>query len=200
MAVGQARGWSAGWPAGVKSGSEKEIPAIFLGLAVSPPLAYDRLSPCHFKYCQQLCCWHFAFGGINMLPAITVSTLDFKRIESVLDALPSAYDDVKDRLFAELDRAAVVEPNAVPSTLVTMNSRVCFTVLATGVTMVKTLVYPKDLAANENNISILTPLGSALLGLSVGQEIEWKIDAQKTMRVRIDTIEYQPERAGDFHL
>ncbi|HTF97812.1 MAG TPA: nucleoside diphosphate kinase regulator [Cellvibrio sp.] len=135
-----------------------------------------------------------------MLPAITVSTLDFKRIESVLDALPSSFDEVKDRLFAELDRAEVVEPAAVPPTLVTMNSRVRFTVLVTGVTMVKTLVYPKDVAIDENNISILTPLGSALLGLSVGQEIEWQIDAQKTMRVRIDAIEYQPERAGDFHL
>ncbi len=135
-----------------------------------------------------------------MLPAITVSALDFKRIESVLDGLPPAYDDVKDRLFAELDRAEVVEPTAVPPTLVTMNSRVRFTVLVTGVTMVKTLVYPKDQGANENNISILTPLGGALLGLSVGQEIEWQIDAQKTMRVHIDAIEYQPERAGDFHL
>ena len=139
-------------------------------------------------------------GEITMLPAITVSTLDFKRIESVLDALPSSFDEVKDRLFAELDRAEVVEPAAVPPTLVTMNSRVRFTVLVTGVTMVKTLVYPKDVAIDENNISILTPLGSALLGLSVGQEIEWQIDAQKTMRVRIDAIEYQPERAGDFHL
>jgi regulator of nucleoside diphosphate kinase len=135
-----------------------------------------------------------------MLPAITVSTLDFKRIESVLDILPPAFDEIRDKLFAELDRADLVEPLAVPSTLVTMNSRVRFTILATGVTMVKTLVYPKDQAANENNVSILTPLGSALLGLSVGQEIEWQIDAQKTMRVRIDTIEYQPERAGDFHL
>lgn len=136
----------------------------------------------------------------KVLPAITVSALDFKRIETVLDVLPAAYDDVKDRLFAELDRADVVEPAAVPPTLVTMNSSVRFTVLVTGVTMVKTLVYPKDQAANENNISILTPLGSALLGLSVGQEIEWQIDAQKTMRVRIDAIEYQPESAGDFHL
>lgn len=135
-----------------------------------------------------------------MLPAITVSTLDFKRIESVLDALPPAFEEVRDKLFAELDRADLVEPLAVPPTLVTMNSRVRFTILATGATMVKTLVYPKDQAANGNNVSILTPLGSALLGLSVGQEIEWQIDAQRTMRVRIDTIEYQPERAGDFHL
>ncbi len=135
-----------------------------------------------------------------MLPAITVSTLDFKRIESVLDTLPPAFEEVRDKLFAELDRADLVEPLAVPPTLVTMNSRVRFTILATGATMVKTLVYPKDQAANGNNVSILTPLGSALLGLSVGQEIEWQIDSQRTMRVRIDTIEYQPERAGDFHL
>lgn len=135
-----------------------------------------------------------------MLPAITVSTLDFKRIESVLDILPPAFDEIRDKLFAELDRADLVEPLAVPPTLVTMNSRVRFTILATGMTMVKTLVYPKDQAADGNNVSIITPLGSALLGLSVGQEIEWQIDAQRTMRVRIDTIEYQPERAGDFHL
>lgn len=135
-----------------------------------------------------------------MLPAITVSTLDLKRIESMLDALPSTFDEVKDRLFAELDRADVVEPVSVPPTLVTMNSCVRFTILATGMTMIKTLVYPKDLTTNENAISILTPLGSALLGLSIGQEIEWQIDPRKTMRVRIDAIEYQPERAGDFHL
>ncbi len=135
-----------------------------------------------------------------MLPAITVSTLDFKRIELVLDALPASRDDLKDKLFMELDRADLVEPVDVPPTLVTMNSRVRFTVLSTGVTMVKTLFDPKDQAADTQNISILTPLGSALLGLSIGQEIEWKIDAHKTMRVRIDAIEYQPERAGDFHL
>ncbi len=135
-----------------------------------------------------------------MLPVITVTTADYKRIESVLDNLPSSYDDLVDKLFVELDRADVVEPTAVPPTLVTMNSRVRFTVVATGATIVRTLVYPKDQTASEENISILSPLGSALLGLSVGQEIEWKIDEQRTVRVRIDAIEYQPESAGDFHL
>ncbi len=135
-----------------------------------------------------------------MLPVITVTTADYKRIESVLDNLPSSYDDLVDKLFGELDRADVVEPTAVPPTLVTMNSRVRFTVVATGATIVRTLVYPKDQTASEENISILSPLGSALLGLSVGQEIEWKIDEQRTVRVRIDAIEYQPESAGDFHL
>jgi regulator of nucleoside diphosphate kinase len=135
-----------------------------------------------------------------MLPVITVSTVDYKRIESVLETLPSSYDEVIDKLFEELDRANLVEPTAVPPTLVTMNSRVRFTVIATGATIVRTLVYPKDQSSNEENISILTPLGSALLGLSVGQEIEWKIDPQRTVRVRIDAIEYQPESVGDFHL
>lgn len=135
-----------------------------------------------------------------MLPAITVSTLDLERIEMLLDALPATHDELKERLFTELGRADFVVPTAVPPTLVTMNSRLGFTILATGMRMTKTLVYPKDVAAGADTISILTPLGSALLGLSVGQEIEWQIDAQKTMRVRIDAIEYQPERAGDFHL
>lgn len=135
-----------------------------------------------------------------MLPGIKITTADYKRLETVLDTLPSSYDEVIDKLLEELDRADLVEPTAVPPTVVTMNSRVRFTILATGASVVKTLVYPKDQAASEENISVLTPLGSALLGLSVGQEIEWKIDAQRTVRVRIDAIEYQPESAGDFHL
>lgn len=135
-----------------------------------------------------------------MLPSIVVSTSDFERIENVLDQVPDSFAAIRDRLFDELERADVVDPKSIPATVVTMNSRVRFTILATGVSMVKTLVYPKDQAISEDNISILTPMGSALLGLSVGQEIEWKIDNLKTVRVRIDALEYQPESAGDFHL
>jgi regulator of nucleoside diphosphate kinase len=66
--------------------------------------------------------------------------------------------------------------------------------------MTSQLVYPKDLDGTLNTISILTPIGSALLGLSIGAQIEWPIDVTKNMRVRIDAVDYQPERSGDFHL
>ena len=135
-----------------------------------------------------------------MLPNICISSRDFERIETLLDSLPVTYHALKERLLAEMARADIVAPEAIAPSVVTMNSRVTFTVISTGQTMTRTLVYPKDQAGGVDKISLLTPMGSALLGLAVGQEIEWFIDANKTMRVQVDAIDYQPERAGHFHL
>jgi len=135
-----------------------------------------------------------------MLPDICISSRDFERIETLLDSLPVAYTGIKERLLDEMARADIVEPEAIPPTVVTMNSCVTFTVVSTGQTMTRTLVYPKDQDGSADKVSLLTPMGSALLGLTVGQEIEWFIEPSKTMRVHIDDINYQPERAGDFHL
>ena len=138
-----------------------------------------------------------------MLPDICISSRDFERIENLLDALPQSYSDVKTRLFAELGRADVVDSSLMPPDVVTMNSRVTFTVLSTGQEITSTLVYPNDKTSQNNSgdrLSILSPVGTALLGLSVGSEIEWPVDLNKNTRVRIDAIDYQPERSGDFHL
>jgi len=135
-----------------------------------------------------------------MLPDICISSRDFERIENLLDSLPKSYSDIKSRLLSELGRADVLDATLIPPTVVTMNSCVTFTVLSTGQRMTSRLVYPKDQDGTLNTLSILTPIGSALLGLSIGAEIEWPIDVSKTMRVRIDAIDYQPERSGDFHL
>ena len=62
-----------------------------------------------------------------------------------------------------------------------------------------TLVYPKDVDGSGNTISILAPVGSALLGLSTGDEIEWPRPGGGTIKVRIVEVIYQPERAGKFH-
>jgi len=135
-----------------------------------------------------------------MKPAITLSSRDFERIETLLDSLPASSSVTRDRLFEELERADVIDSNAVPPTLVTMNSRVTFTVLPDGKTMTYTLVYPADMDGSPDKISILAPVGSALIGLSVGQEIDWAMGGDKTTRVRIEKVDYQPEEAGDFHL
>jgi regulator of nucleoside diphosphate kinase len=68
-----------------------------------------------------------------------------------------------------------------------MNSEVTFTVLSTKKTFTYTLVYP-DEATVSNKLSILTPAGSALLGLSVGEEIEWPLESNKLMKIRIDKL------------
>ncbi len=135
-----------------------------------------------------------------MLPDICISSRDFERIETLLDSLPITYNAIKERLLKEMSRADIVAPEAIAPTVITMNSRVTFTVISTGQTMTRTLVYPRDQEGSADKVSILTPMGSALLGLAVGQEIEWFIESNKTMRVQVNAIDYQPERAGHFHL
>lgn len=132
-------------------------------------------------------------------PNIVISTLDAQRLENLLESLHGSDFPGRDDLEAELARADVVEPEDIPPTVVTMNSTVRFKVLPNAQEFELTLVYPKDLDDSGRKISILAPVGSALLGLSQGDEIEWPKPGGGMMRVRIEEVTYQPERAGEFH-
>lgn len=131
---------------------------------------------------------------------IVITERDFERLEALLDSLPKFNHSGACRLMGELQRADVVASDKIAPNVVTMNSRVTFTVMPTGETFTYTLVYPQDTDGCADKISVLAPVGSALLGLSVGEEIEWFISTTKTIRVRIDAVEYQPERSGAYHL
>lgn len=133
---------------------------------------------------------------MSELPNITVSTLDLSRLETLL---ANSDEPAADALQAELDRAKVLEPERMPPDVVTMHSSVRFVVEETGEEFEKTLCFPREIAEKADGVSVLAPLGSALLGLSVGQVIDWPVPGGKTRRVRILAIPYQPERAGDFH-
>ncbi|RCX10236.1 nucleoside diphosphate kinase regulator [Extensimonas vulgaris] len=132
-------------------------------------------------------------------PQIILSSLDLERIEAVLAALPASVFPGKAELQAELDRADVAEPQAIPPTVVTMNSTVRFAIAETGKEFCLTLVYPRDMDGSADRISILAPVGAALLGLSVGDELTWPGPGGKTMTVRVQEVVYQPERAGELH-
>lgn len=132
-------------------------------------------------------------------PKIILSSLDLERLEMLLDAMADNAFPGEEALRAELTRAEVVEPQEVPPTVVTMNSTARFQVMPGGEEFELTLVYPKDMDGNPNRISVLAPVGGALLGLSVGQEIEWPVLGGKTTRVKIMEVTYQPERLGIFH-
>ncbi len=80
-----------------------------------------------------------------------------------------------------------------------MNSTVRFVIASTQKEFELTLVYPRDADASGTKISILTPVGSALLGLSQGDEIEWPKQGEGLMTVMIKEVVYQPERAGLLH-
>lgn len=132
-------------------------------------------------------------------PKVIISSLDAERLERLLDSLPRSAFPGKEALEAELERAEFVEPKDVPPTVVTMNSTVRFEVESSAEEFCLTLVYPKDLDESGSKISILAPVGSALLGLSQGDEIEWPKPGGGVLRVRIKEVSYQPERAGEYH-
>jgi regulator of nucleoside diphosphate kinase len=136
---------------------------------------------------------------VNTRPKVIVSALDAQRLERLLESLPANAFPGKAELEAELERAEVVDPKDVPPSVVTMNSTVRFRVESSSEEFCLTLVYPKDVDATGGTISILAPVGSALLGLSEGDEIEWPRPGGGTLQVRLEEVTYQPERAGEYH-
>lgn len=118
-------------------------------------------------------------------PKVMISRDDYRRLNAMLDNMPPS--DAVMRLIDELERADIVDPEKMPKNVVMMNSTVTFTVLSTSSTFTYTLVYPQQAGA-ENTLSVMTPVGSALLGLSIGQEMEWPLPDGKTTRVRIDAL------------
>ena len=132
-------------------------------------------------------------------PQIILSSLDLDRIEALLAAIPASAFPGKADLQAELDRADVLAPEEMPPTVVTMNSTVQFTIVETGKSFCLTLVYPRDMDGSADRVSIFAPVGSALLGMSVGDELAWPGPGGKAMTVRVMEVVYQPEAAGELH-
>lgn len=131
-------------------------------------------------------------------PNILMSSLDAARLETLLAALPEHAFPGREALEAELERAEVVDPREIPPTVVTMRSTVRFTLGAPAKEHCRTLVYPQDVAADGDAISILAPVGSALIGLSQGDEIDWPRPGGGALRIRVEEVTYQPERAGEY--
>lgn len=104
-----------------------------------------------------------------------------------------------DALRAELGRAEVVEPANVPPDTITMNSVVSLVDADTGEEDTYTLVFPQDADAEAGKVSVMAPLGTAMLGYRVGDVFEWQVPMGKR-RWRVARVIYQPEAAGDFHL
>ena len=132
-------------------------------------------------------------------PQIILSSLDLDRIEALLAAIPASAFPGKADLQAELDRADVLAPEEMPPTVVTMNSTVQFTIVETGKSFCLTMVYPRDMDGSADRVSIFAPVGSALLGMSVGDELAWPGPGGKAMTVRVKEVVYQPEAAGELH-
>lgn len=104
-----------------------------------------------------------------------------------------------EELAAELLKAEIVDPTGIPPDVITMNSRVCLQDMETGEDLIYTLVFPADANLESGKISVLAPVGTAIIGYRTGDRITWPVPGG-VKRLKVKTILYQPEAAGDYHL
>ena len=102
-------------------------------------------------------------------------------------------------LEGELQKAQIVKSKDIPSGVITMNSKVLLKDLNSNEEVTYTVVFPENADPDQDNISILTPIGTALLGYHQGDVVQWVVPAG-TVRLKVEKILYQPEAAGDYHL
>jgi regulator of nucleoside diphosphate kinase len=133
---------------------------------------------------------------------IHITDYDMQRLRKLLEGAQKW--NQKDReylehLEEELDKAVLVSSKKIPPNVVTMNTQMRITDLDTGKEMCLNLVFPSEADFERGKVSILAPIGTALIGYQAGDTIEWKVPAG-IRRLRIEEITYQPEAAGDRHL
>ncbi|MFA7173766.1 MAG: nucleoside diphosphate kinase regulator [Kiritimatiellia bacterium] len=131
---------------------------------------------------------------------VFMTAFDKKRLDELIEVAREFGEhtrkDLKD-LAAELSRAKVLEPEQVPANVVTMNSKVVLKDLDTAKEVTYTLVFPREADIKSGAISVLAPVGTAILGYKEGSIVEWPVPSGKR-RIRIEKILYQPEAAGRY--
>ena len=129
-------------------------------------------------------------------PSITVSSRDLARLEALIDSPALSRHPAAVALSQELERAQVLPPEQIPAGIVSMHSRVdCVDELLDEKHSL-TLVYPHEADFDKGHVSVLAPVGSALLGLSVGQSIDWVAPGGRQLRLRVTAVHNQPEATG----
>ena len=132
---------------------------------------------------------------------VVITEFDFDRLRHLAESprYRTTHAVLVAGLREELDRGQVVAPAGVPKGVVTMRSRVRVRDLKSRETETYTLVFPEEADIETGKLSVLAPLGTALLGTRVGDVIEFEAPAG-TRRLKVEKVLYQPEAAGDFHL
>jgi regulator of nucleoside diphosphate kinase len=118
---------------------------------------------------------------------IIVSTADYERLTDLANASMERLPEVAQELLDELERAEIVDAKKLPSDVVRMGSTVTFKA-DDGHTRTLKLVYPADESLDEHRISIMTPVGAALIGLGMGQSISWTARDGKHHRLTVTKV------------
>ncbi|HWQ72030.1 MAG TPA: nucleoside diphosphate kinase regulator [Desulfitobacteriaceae bacterium] len=138
-----------------------------------------------------------------MTRSIIITSIDHERLLKLVNQ-EREFGMNKNRKYLrdleqELNRASIVPSEQIPPGIITMNSRILLRDLDTGEEMTYVLVYPEDASLIEDKISVLAPIGTAILGFREGDIIDWEIPNGK-IKLKVEKILYQPEAAGNFEL
>ncbi len=134
--------------------------------------------------------------------SIFITERNMRRLQGLVDiANPASEIDLEnfERLEQELYRANIVEPENIPSDVVTINSKVQLRGIDSDLEIIIILVFPSDANLSEYKISILAPIGTAVIGRQTGDIIEWKAPGG-IKRAKIGKMLYQPEAAENSKL
>lgn len=133
-------------------------------------------------------------------PSVYITKTDQEKLRDLLwKAHYSEYrgSDYLKMLEGELDRALVVDSHDIPPDVITLNSTAHLIDLDSDDEMVYTLVFPDEADVSQGKISILAPIGTAMLGYRVGDIFEWDTPGGKR-KIRVEKVIYQPEASGDY--
>jgi regulator of nucleoside diphosphate kinase len=135
--------------------------------------------------------------GAKARPKIYVTTHDYERLSALADSYRARRGGpLVDFLLDELERAELVPAAEVVPKIVTMNSRVRIMDPDAGESRTVTLVYPGEEDSLRGRVSVLTPLGTALLGLPEGARMEWRTLDGRSKSIAVLEVQYQPEAHG----
>lgn len=122
----------------------------------------------------------------NTNNTITVTESDYRKLLSLIETVDTA---AADNLDAELSRADVVPDQQLPADTVAMGSTVTFRDRDNGAETTVTLVFPREANVDEMRISVLSPVGSALIGLRIGDTIDWPLPGGRQRRLEVVTVQ-----------
>ena len=136
--------------------------------------------------------------GKQLEKTLFVTEQDMVRLELIVDSALQRKDHQREnvkRLMDDLDRASIIDAADVPHDVVTMNSAVCIMDVDSGEEMTLTLVYPEAADLSHGKVSVLAPVGAAVLGYRAGDIVEWKVPSGQR-RLKIEKVFHQPEANG----
>jgi len=126
------------------------------------------------------------------LPPLVICETDYDSLFLLSERTAQQLPKVSAFLAAELERADVLPVEKMPNDVVMMRSRAVFRMVDSGTDRTVTLVYPAEADIQKDKLSILTPVGTALLGMSAGQTMSWRDRAGATKSLIVKTVLSQP--------